>query len=83
MNIKNLENSVDEPNTCLNLENHTQSCISEICYNHLWMLNVNRDGYLYWEGRKGGTVALWIKVFPSDIDMFWQKGEIVKYFKNY
>lgn len=82
MNIKNLGNFIGKPNTCLNIENPTQSCISEICYNHSWMLNVSSDGYLYRKGRKGGTVALWIKVFQNNIDMFWQKGEIVKYFKK-
>lgn len=34
------------------------------------------------KGRKGGTVALWIKVFQNDIDMFWQKEDIVKYLKK-
>lgn len=82
MNIKNLENFMDKLNTCLNIENHTQWCIRETCYNHSWMLNVSSDGYLYRKGRKGGTVALWIKVLQNDIDMFWQKGEIVKYFKK-
>jgi hypothetical protein len=33
------------------------------------VLNVNNDGYLYSKGRKGGTEALWIKVFQSGIDM--------------
>lgn len=32
--------------------------------------------------RKGETVALWIKVFQNDIDMFWQKKDIVKYLKK-
>lgn len=82
MNIKNLGNFMGKPNICLNIENLTQSCISEICYNHSWMLNVSSDGYLYRKGRKGGTVALWIKVFQNNIDMFWQKREIVKYFKK-
>lgn len=75
MNINNLGNFIGKPNTCLNIENLIQSCISEICYNHLWMLNVSSDGYLYRKRRKGGTVALWIKVFQNNIDMFWQKGK--------
>ena len=82
VNIKNLGNLMDRPNTCPNIENHIQSCISEICYHHSWMLNVSSDGYLYRKGRKGGTVALWIKVFQNNMNMFWQKGEIVKYVKK-
>lgn len=82
MNIKNLGNFVDKPNTCLNIESHSQSCIGEICSHHLWMLSVSSDGYLYRKGRKGGTVALWIKVFQNNIDIFWQKIEIVKYSKK-
>jgi hypothetical protein len=34
------------------------------------MLNVSSDGYLYRKGRKGGTVALWIKVFQNNMNMF-------------
>lgn len=82
MNIKNWGNFIDTPNMCLNIKNKTQSCISEICYNELWMLNVSSHGYLYRKGRKGGTVVSWVKVFENYFDIFWQKREIVKYSKK-